>query len=184
MNLFIRFANMLLSRVSWFAQVSALIGLLPLLIRRFGPACCWEFEQLIAAALVAGTGGCGLSLAMPQAWPWAALCLGWAWAAVNAAAASWFLVLAARARRCGSHRLRHGMPVDEAGPNVTAGRVEPGISTGAPLRGDISSSRAEEASSLLDQNIPRTKGLDSVCIHERTQILVFNYRRFTHDTGK
>ena len=134
MDTFIRCANRLRPWVLWFALLSALLALQPLLARRFGSARHWRFEALIAAAMIAGTGGCGLGLAMPQAWPWPALWLGWAWAAINAAAGLCFLALAIRAYRGGSFRLQHGPafrpPAVKAGPAITVGRVDPGILPG------------------------------------------------------
>ena len=54
----------------------------------------------------------------------------------------------------------------------------------APVEGAISSAFTNEASQMLDQNIAKAKSLESIYIHERTQIRIFNLRRFTHDAGK
>jgi len=132
-NLLIRFSNKLRPSMMWFALLSALAGLQPVISRRFGPARYWSLAPLIAAAMVAGAGG-GLGLAMPRQWPWPVLWLAGVWSVVNAAAAVWFLALAARTGWGDSLRLQHGpsfeLPAVKAGPAITVGRADPGILPG------------------------------------------------------
>ena len=131
MNIFISLANQLRPFVPWFVLLSTLGGVLPLLTRRFGPARYWKFESLIAAAMITGTGGCGLGLAMPAAWPWPLFWLpGGILAAFNAATGIWFMALAAQVYR-GPLRLQYGPsfrpPAVQAAPAINLGRVDSDI---------------------------------------------------------
>ena len=62
--------------------------------------------------------------------------------------------------------------------------AQAGAAIAAPVEGAVSSAFTNEASSMLDQNIAKAKSLDSIYIHERTQIRIFNQRRFTREAGK
>ena len=62
--------------------------------------------------------------------------------------------------------------------------AQAGAAIVAPVEGAVSSAFTNEASSMLDQNIAKAKSLDSIYIHERTQIRIFNQRRFTREAGK
>ena len=62
--------------------------------------------------------------------------------------------------------------------------AQAGAAIVAPVEGAVSSAFTNEAGQMLDQNIAKAKSLESIYIHERTQIRVFNLRRFTHEAGK
>jgi hypothetical protein len=62
--------------------------------------------------------------------------------------------------------------------------AQAGAAIVAPVEGAVSSAFTNEASSMLDQGIAKAKSLDSIYIHERTQIRIFNQRRFMHEAGK
>jgi hypothetical protein len=186
MNIFTSLANQLRPFVLWFALLSALIGLLLLLPRRFGPARYWKFEGLIAVALITGMGGCGLGLAMPAAWTWPILWLpGGILAASIVGTGVWFMALAALAYGDGEYRLQHrpsfGPPVVQAAPAITAGIIEPGAAIKAPVECTVSSGCVEHALSMLAENIARAKNPDPIYTHEMMQIVILTPRRFTHN---
>ena len=62
--------------------------------------------------------------------------------------------------------------------------VQAGTAIVAPVEGAVSSAFTNEAGQMLDQNIAKAKSLESIYIHERTQVRIFNLRRFTHEAGK
>jgi type IV secretory pathway VirB10-like protein len=62
--------------------------------------------------------------------------------------------------------------------------AQAGAAIVAPVESAVSSAFTNEASSMLDQNVAKAKSLESIYIHERTQIRIFMQRRFTRDAGK
>lgn len=62
--------------------------------------------------------------------------------------------------------------------------AQAGAAIVAPIESSVSSAFTNEAASMLDQNITKAKSLESIYIHERTQIRIFNQRRFSRATEK
>lgn len=53
----------------------------------------------------------------------------------------------------------------------------------APIEGAVTSGFSNEANQMLDQNVSKSKSLESIYIHERMPIRIFVMRRFIPDGG-